>query len=80
MEAVDEPVHALFHIDVEPDPEDGGFVAFVRELPGVGSQGETEQEAVDAALDALRCALDVILGEQPTRSGDENATQYLISA
>lgn len=79
-EAMSQPVRALFHIDVKPDLDDGGFVAFVRELPGVGSQGETEQEAVDAARDALRCAMDVILSEQPTGTGDENETQYLISA
>lgn len=42
--------------------------------------GDTEHEAVDVSLDALRCVFDVILSGPPMRTGDEHTTQYLISA
>ena len=42
-------------IRVEPDVDDGGFVASVVGVPGVRSQGETEIEAVHNAIDALMC-------------------------
>jgi len=44
----------LFRVVVEPDPEDGGFVASTPTLKGVYGQGETEEEAVrdfETALD-----------------------------
>lgn len=44
----------LFRVKVEPDPEDGGYVASTPTLKGVYGQGETEEEAVrdfQAALD-----------------------------
>lgn len=36
----------LFTVVVEPDPEDGGFVAHTPTLKGVYGQGETEEETV----------------------------------
>lgn len=44
----------LFAVVVDPDPEDGGFVAHTPTLEGVYGQGETEEEAArdfEAALD-----------------------------
>ena len=35
-------------------PEDGGYVAFVTHLPGVISQGNTKEEAVNNAMEAFR--------------------------
>ena len=43
-------------IVIEPD-EDGGFVVFARDLPGVVSQGETADEALEAIRDALAAAI-----------------------
>ena len=37
--------------------EEGGFVVFARDLPGVVSQGETFEEALEAIKDALSAAI-----------------------
>ena len=40
----------------EPDPE-GGFLAYIEEIPGVNSQGETVEEAKTNLLEALELAM-----------------------
>jgi predicted RNase H-like HicB family nuclease len=64
----------LFRVVVEPDREDGGFVASTPTLKGVYGQGETEEEAVrdfQAALDfTLRAMVEE--GEELPES-DESA-------
>ena len=42
-----------FTIIFEP-AEEGGFVAFIPEVPGAISQGETLEEARDMVIDAMR--------------------------
>lgn len=42
---------------LDPAPE-GGFVVTFRDIPEAITQGETEQEALDMAHDALLCAMD----------------------
>ena len=42
----------------EPAPE-GGFTAYVEEIPGVNTQGETLDEARENLRDALEMVLDV---------------------
>ncbi len=44
-------------IIVEEDPDDGGYVSHIVEVPGVWSQGDTEVESVQNAVDALTCVL-----------------------
>jgi predicted RNase H-like HicB family nuclease len=51
---------------LEPDEDDGGFVSSIVDLPGVRSQGETEHQAIENVLDALRCALDMTTPEPET--------------
>ena len=43
--------------------EEGGYSALAKRLPGVVSQGETEDEALVNIAEALRGALSVYLGE-----------------
>lgn len=45
----------------------GGFYVLVPALPGCGSQGETEKEALRNTIDALSVVLDVIREDQPDR-------------
>jgi len=45
---------------IEPDPEDGGYVASCPALPGCHSQGETIAEARRNIRDAIRLCLDVL--------------------
>lgn len=47
----------LLEIAVEQDELDGGFIARCVSLPGVMSQGETPQEALDELGDALSAAI-----------------------
>jgi predicted RNase H-like HicB family nuclease len=51
-----------FAVVLEPD-EDGGFTALVPSLPGVVTQGETVEEALENARDAI--ALTLACEENP---------------
>ena len=44
----------VFLINVEPDDEDGGYVASCLSLPGCHSQGETVEEALANIVDAIQ--------------------------
>lgn len=47
------------HVELEPDPIDGGFVAECPDVPGAVAQGETEREAIDNLIDAINGVLEV---------------------
>jgi predicted RNase H-like HicB family nuclease len=49
-----------YGVDIRPlPPEDGGgFVGVAPELPGCRSDGETPQEALDNAYDAIACWIE----------------------
>jgi predicted RNase H-like HicB family nuclease len=49
-----------YEVDIVPLGADdgGGFAAIVPELPGCRSDGDTPQEALDNAYDAVRCWLE----------------------
>lgn len=52
--AVDAREHKrTYTVVIEPDPENGGFVATIPSVPGVVGQGETEEEALANAKSAL---------------------------
>jgi predicted RNase H-like HicB family nuclease len=59
-----------FVVQLFEDPEVGGFVADVVNLPGCMSQGETKEEALDNIEKAIKAYLEVVgepqLGEKPT--------------
>ena len=42
-----------YNVIIEPDPESGGFWARVPELDGVFAQGETEEECLAEAKEAV---------------------------
>lgn len=46
-----------YEVDVRPLPETlgGGFIAVVPALPGCMSDGETPQDALTNAYDAIKC-------------------------
>jgi predicted RNase H-like HicB family nuclease len=46
-------VEQEFTIIYEP-AEEGGFTAFIPEVPGAVSEGETKEEAKEMVLDAMR--------------------------
>jgi len=47
----------IFNIILEPD-EDGGYSVAVPALDGCFTQGETEQEAIENAKEAIICYLE----------------------
>lgn len=59
-----------FHILLVPE-EDGAWSAIVLNLPGIGSCGTTEEEAMDNVKEAIRGALDAYDDEIPWKT---NAT------
>ena len=50
--------HLKFTAVFEPAPE-GGFAAYIEEIPGVNSQGETLDEARENLREALEMVLEV---------------------
>lgn len=64
----------LFTVIVEPDPEDGGFVARTPTLKGVYGQGETKEEAVRDFQVALDFTLQSMVEEgEELPESDESA-------
>lgn len=49
-----------YEVDIRPlsAAQGGGYVAIVPELPGCKSDGETPQEALENAYDAIACWLE----------------------
>lgn len=66
----------LFRVFVEPDPEDGGFVASTPTLRGVYGQGETEEEAVRDFQTALDFTMQHMVEEgEDLPESDESARE-----
>ena len=49
----------VFHVVLE-EQEEGGFVAYVPELPGCHTQGETREEALENIREARDLYLEVL--------------------
>ena len=52
-----------FTVLLDPDPDDGGYTVTVPALPGVVTQGETLEEAIANAREAIRCHLEGLLAD-----------------
>lgn len=60
-----------FMVVVEPDFEDGGYIATTPSLAGVAGQGETKREAIADLEEALDFTLqDMINGGEPLPEED----------
>lgn len=46
-----------------PDPDEGGYSVTVPALPGCVTQGETLEEAIAMAKDAIRLYIETLLAE-----------------
>ncbi|MBN1554223.1 MAG: MerR family transcriptional regulator [Phycisphaerae bacterium] len=55
-----------YQVEIEPDMEDGGFVAEVAGLPGCITQGETLEDTLEMARDAIATYLQAV-GDLQTR-------------
>lgn len=64
----------VFRVVIEPDEEEGGFVAHVANLPGVYGQGETEEEAADSLSESLDFTIrDMMESGEELPESDESA-------
>jgi predicted RNase H-like HicB family nuclease len=52
-----------YTIVLETDPEEGGYTVAVPALPGVVTQGDTYEEAIAMAEDAIRCHVEGLLAD-----------------
>ena len=62
-----------YTIMLQPDEEEGGFTVTVPALPGCITQGETMDEAVEMAKDAIRLHIESLIAEgQPVPKEDRH--------
>ena len=52
-----------YTIILEPDPEEGGYTVTVPALPGCVTQGETIEEAIVMAKDAIRLFIETLMAQ-----------------
>lgn len=50
-----------YTILLEPDPEEGGYTVTVPSLPGCVTQGDTLEEAIAMAKDAIRLFVETVV-------------------
>jgi len=52
-----------YTIILHPDPEEGGYTVTVPALPGCITQGETLEEAIAMAKDAIRLHVELLIAD-----------------
>ena len=69
-----------YTIILEPDPEEGGYTVTVPALPGCVTQGETIEEAIVMAKDAIRLYIETLIAEgQPVPLEHEHPQAIIIN-
>ena len=69
-----------YTIILEPDPEEGGYTVTVPVLPGCVTQGETIEEAIVMAKDAIRLFIETLMAEgQPVPLEHEHPQAIIIN-
>lgn len=75
MRTIDEYIGLPYRIEILPDPDEGGYAVRYPELPGCITVGDTMQEALDNAKDAMRAWITAALEdgiEIPEPDADDN--------
>jgi len=57
--------------------EEGGFIAYVQEISGINTQGETLEEAKENLVDAVNLVFDDIRSRSRKRKSDKIITQKM---
>jgi predicted RNase H-like HicB family nuclease len=68
--------NAVYECRVLLCPEDGGYVAYALRLPGVATQGDTLEEAVENIKDALQAALQEYLNSSAVIPWRDNPLEH----
>lgn len=64
MKTIEYYMHLPYRLEIVPDPDEGGFVAYYPELPGCITTGSSLEEAAENAEDAKREWLTAALDSQ----------------
>lgn len=67
-----------YTIILHPDSEEGGYTVTVPALPGCITQGETLEEAIAMAKDAIRLYIDTLIAEGETVPEEREHPQALV--
>ena len=68
-----------YTIILDPDLEEGDYTVTVPALPGCVTQGETIEEAIAMAKDAIRLYIETLLADgQPIRQESEHPQALII--
>jgi antitoxin HicB len=68
-----------YTIILDPDPDEGGYTVTVPALPGCVTQGETLEEAIAMAKDAIRLYIETLIADgQPVPQEQEHPQAIII--
>jgi len=67
-----------YTIILDPDPEEGGYTVTVPALPGCVTQGETIEEAIAMAKDAIRLYIETLIADGEPVPQEREHPQALI--
>ena len=69
-----------YTIVLQPDPEEGGYTVTVPALPGVVTQGETLEEAIVMARDAIQLHIEALIADgEPVPEEQEHPQAIVIT-
>ena len=69
-----------YTIILHPDPDEGGYTVTVPALPGCVTQGETLEEAIAMAKDAIRLHVEALMSEgEPVPEEHEHPQAIIIN-
>lgn len=63
ISSVEKPVMRKYAIILEPDPEEGGYTVTVPALPGCITQGETIEQCIERAREAIAGYIESLIAE-----------------
>ncbi len=64
-----------YTILLEPDPDEGGYTVTVPSLPGIVTQGDTLEEAISMARDAIKLHIEGLIAEGAPLPGEDEPPQ-----
>ncbi len=67
-----------YTIILDPDPEEGGYTVTVPALPGCVTQGETIEDAIAMAKDAIRLYIETLIADGEPVPQEREHPQALI--
>lgn len=67
-----------YTIILDPDPEEGGYTVTVPTLPGCVTQGETIEEAIAMAKDAIHLYIETLIADGEPVPQEREHPQALI--